>query len=493
MSPFRTLFVALAVVLLGCSGSPDDSRREDPPDESSRGDPTGDGGPMDAGTPDAGGGSSDAGDSLAGLTRIAPAEYQLFYLVDGRVLGIGSNRAGQLGVGHSNPYNQVPPVDIALPAGLRFKDVAGGGFQSIALDVQGRVWTFGQNLYGQRGDGTTNDYPNRATTPNNGQPYLILTDSTGAAFDNVIAVRSALLFNMALKADGSVWVWGMSGTAIGNTLGIAGDGNTAPRNITRPTRVPLPQGVNIKHFTTNDTSIFALDDTGKVWAWGGGSANETLGTGKFKDYARPTLVNIPTRVLEIAPGGTQWVVALDETGSLWGWGLEGTFLGLGPPQGGWYPVSTPVKLSFPEFGARKVAHVSATGHVTHVILDDGTLWGWGDSALGEVGNGVMLDFATYPTPYNWDWRKYQKMVFRPVQVAPGVTFSALHNTAQSFYAYATATDGTIYSWGRNKTGVLGNGVRPTGDVAGRPDSWNVATATPVPAHRLTTGTDTPSK
>ncbi|MBJ6765973.1 hypothetical protein JGU66_34905 [Myxococcaceae bacterium JPH2] len=97
----------------------------------------------------------------------------MFYLVNGRVLVIGSNRAGQLGVGHANPYNQVPPVDIALPAELRFKDVAGGGFQSVALDVQGRVWTLGQNRYGQRGDGTTNDYPNRTTTPNSSQPLWL--------------------------------------------------------------------------------------------------------------------------------------------------------------------------------------------------------------------------------------------------------------------------------------------------------------------------------
>ncbi|QDE83931.1 MULTISPECIES: RCC1 domain-containing protein [Myxococcus] len=472
--PFpRAVFVSLALVLLGCSGSSNDLEREAPPNDAE---------------------STKAEDSLAGLTRIATAEYQAFYLVDGQVLGIGSNRAGQLGVGHSIAGNHVPPIRISLPEHLRFKDVAGGGFQSLALDTQGRVWTFGQNLYGQRGDGTTNDSPNTSTTPNNGQPYLILTDATGAVFDNVVAVRSAMLFNMALKADGSVWVWGMSGTAIGNTLGIAGDGNTSARNITRPTRVPLPPGVRITSFTTNDNTLFATDDAGTVWAWGGGTAaGETLGTGRHNDYARPNPVNIPVKVTEVAAGGSRWVVALDEHGDLWGWGIQGTYLGLGNPAGGWYPVATPVKLSFPVFGARKVTHVSANGHATHAILDDGSLWGWGDSAMGEVGNGVMLDFATYHTPYRWDWSQYQMMVFDPVRIAPGVTFRALHNTAQSFYGYATATDGTIYSWGRNKTGVLGNGVLPTGDLANRPDSWNVATATAVPAHLLDFAIPTPSK
>lgn len=47
---------------------------------------------------------------------------------------------GQLRVGHSNPYNLVPPVDIARPRELRFKDVAGGGFQSVALAPLGRGW-----------------------------------------------------------------------------------------------------------------------------------------------------------------------------------------------------------------------------------------------------------------------------------------------------------------------------------------------------------------
>ncbi|MCP3098043.1 hypothetical protein LZ198_04030 [Myxococcus sp. K15C18031901] len=496
MSLLRPLLVCLAVVLTAC-GASDAGEKETGPDPTGPG-LVGDSGTTDSGAADAGAadaGTSDAGaaDPLAGLTRIATAEYQLFYLVNGRVLGIGSNRAGQLGMGHANPYNQVPPKDIALPADLRFKDVAGGGFQSLALDTTGRVWTFGQNLYGQKGDGTTVDRPNTSAPGNNGVPYLVPQDSTGAVFDGVVAVRSALVFNMALKTDGSVWVWGMSGTAIGNTLGIAGDGDTTARNLTRPTRVPLPAGTRITTFTTNDSAIFALDDTGKLWAWGGAGSAETLGTGKFTEYARPNPLTIPARVKEVAAGGSRWAVALDETGTLWGWGMQGTFLGLGKPEGEWFPVSTPRKLSFPEFGTRKIVHVSANGHATHVILDDGTLWGWGDSAMGEVGNGVMLDFATYHTPYQWDWSNYQKMVFRPVQIAPGVTFKALHDTAQSFYGYATATDGTLYSWGRNKTGVLGNGVLPTGDVANRPDSWNVATATPVPGHELTFGTPTPSK
>ncbi|MBJ6763784.1 hypothetical protein JGU66_23680 [Myxococcaceae bacterium JPH2] len=449
--------------------------------------------PQGALTADGGSEPSDGGTGSVSVS-IHTAEYQAFYLVDGKVLGIGSNRLGQLGFGTSVAYNQVPAAPIAVDPSLRFQGVAGGGYQSIALDVLGRVWTFGDNRFGQRGDGTTNDLPNSPAPGNNGIPYLIPQDASGQPFNGVVSVRSGLLFNLALKQDGSVWVWGHNGTAVGNSTGIAGDGDTVGRNMTRPFKVPLPTGTRIVDIATNDFIAFALDEQGHAWAWGGGAvAQENLGTGRPTEYAQPRQVAITSRIVQLAPGGDAFAYALDDQGRLWGWGVRGTYLGLGSPTGGWNPVATPRLLSFPEFGAHRVVQVAASGHTTHVILDDGTLWGWGDSAMGEVGNGAMLDFATYPTPYRWDWGLFEKLVFRPVQIAPGVTFRSISTTSESFYCYAVATDGRVFSWGRNKTGILGNGVLPTGDLANRPDSWNVATAAPVPAHLLTSATPTPSR
>jgi alpha-tubulin suppressor-like RCC1 family protein len=86
---------------------------------------------------------------------------------------------------------------------------------------------------------------------------------------------------------------------------------------------------------------------------------------------------------------------------------------------------------------------------------------------------------------------YDDMVYAPVQIVPGVSnFSQIFaNTAYDFYVYALTADGKLYSWGRNKTGTLGNGVYPmaadgnpgtaSNISANHPNSWDVPTATLV--------------
>lgn len=426
-----------------------------------------------------------------GIERIGTGEYQAFYLVDGKIWGVGSNRAGQLGVGHTDPYAQVPPIRIKLPPDLRFIDVAGGGYQSLAVDSTGHVWTWGSKLFGQRGDGIPVDKTKSPELWNDGTPFRIPQDSTGKDFGDVIGVRSAMWFNVALKKDGTVWVWGMSGKEHPDSTGILGNGSTQTVAVLRPTQVPFEPGVSIVQIETSESLILARDSKGGVWSWGGGAApKEARGTGS-PDYSRPLrLPNLP-EIKDIAAGGAEFSYALDVDGNLWGWGLRGTYLGIGPPNGGWVPVATPKKLSFPEFGEHKAVSVVASAHSTHVILDDGTLWGWGDSAMGEVGNGVMLDFST--RNYAWNWASYQAMVFRPVRIVPGVSnFRAIYTTSQCFYCYAVTADGRVYSWGRNKTGILGNGVLPTGDAGTHPDSWDVALATPV-SPLTTPATKAPSR
>ncbi len=410
----------------------------------------------------------------AGLQKIAPGEYQCFFLVDGKVLGIGSNRCGQLGIGLGAPYPPVPPIEIKAPPDVEFIDVAAGGYHSLAADRTGNVWTWGSNRFGQKGDGSPLDQEGVPAPVANGLPARIPADSTGKDFKDVIRVDSGWWINLALKKDGSVWVWGRNAE---ETSGLAGDRAIKMLVIDRPTQVPFNPPVCIVDVATSGTLMIARDSKGRVWSWGGGAGSkEDRGSGSG-EYSKPhQLPNLP-QVKAIAVGDG-FSYALDTNGSLWGWGRSGTYLGLGPAKGGWVPQPTPTKLAFPEFGGQKVASVAVSGHTSHVILDDGTLWGWGDSAMGEVGDGQMLDFRKMN--YSWDWGKFELMVFRPVRIAPQVrNFQAIYSTPACFYTYALTRDGKVYSWGRNKTGILGDGIIPTGKVAEHPDSWNVPTATQV--------------
>lgn len=422
-----------------------------------------------------------------GIQKVGPGEYHCFFLVNGRLLVIGGNRAGQMGIGNTGAAGKSIPVPVVLPDRVRIVDVAAGGYHSLAADTDGRVWTWGSNYYGQRGDGTPVGEPGTSEPRDTGTPVMIPTDADGKPFDKVVAVCSTLWFNTAIKRDGSLYVWGQNGE-----LGVLGTGDTTSVMATRPTRVTFPEpGVQIIDVSLSRTSVLALDAKGGVWAWGGGPKSNIPRGVTSDDYGRPQrLANIPP--MRAITNTASFNLALDAKGELWGWGRASAILGLPLKNGGSYIVPLPVKLSFPEFGRRKVTSVVASGVTVHVLLDDGTLWGWGDSAMGGVGNGQILDFSQHD--YAWNYKPNQLLVSRPVQIAPKVkNFKAIYSNSLCFYTYAMTADGRTFSWGRNKTGIIGNGIKPTGQVAERPDSWNVPIATEVRPLSLTTEIRTPSK
>jgi alpha-tubulin suppressor-like RCC1 family protein len=131
-----------------------------------------------------------------------------------------------------------------------------------------------------------------------------------------------------------------------------------------------------------------------------------------------------------------------------------------------------------------VATLAVDAIATHVILTDGTLWGWGDDAQGAVGDGHELDFATTTEPYAWDWGPCEMMVLQPVQIAKEVTdrfVNVFSTPIADFYIYATTSSGAVYSWGRNKTGDLGTDVVAPNSIqaAAYPNGWDVTSPTLV--------------
>ncbi|MQY10825.1 hypothetical protein SRB5_09380 [Streptomyces sp. RB5] len=133
----------------------------------------------------------------SGITDIeAGGSHTLALTADGRVLAWGQNANGELGDGTTT--SSPTPVEVDLPAGVTVTDIAAGGNHNLATTADGRLLAWGQNFYGQVGDGTTTG---RTTPVEVDLPAgIAITDITaGAVHSAVLATRATS--STSLTAD----------------------------------------------------------------------------------------------------------------------------------------------------------------------------------------------------------------------------------------------------------------------------------------------------
>jgi alpha-tubulin suppressor-like RCC1 family protein len=355
---------------------------------------------------------------------------------------------------------------------------AGAASAASGGTPQTSAWTvWGDNVWGAAGVGSTASQittPQSFTLPGGRTPASIVTGADNGA---------------AIATDGTVWTWGLNGT------GALGTGSVRKPKTTSPVRVALPSGVTIKQIAIGDTSMFALDAAGHVWAWGDNGAGE-LGDGTLGTMSNPTprQVKLPagltvTDIAAAVHGG----FALTSTGVIYSWGSnEVGELGNGSDSGD--ADATPTPVTAPH--GVEFTSISTGGNAATATSTDGTHYVWGDNLNGqlllsnpslqytstpqpidnttgkafvrlEVGTvfslGLTADGSIYAWGNNTDGELGNGTTnpsapqLSPVEVdAPAnVTFTGV--TAGAFAAYATATDGTVYAWGAGGGSLLGDG------------------------------------
>jgi alpha-tubulin suppressor-like RCC1 family protein len=383
----------------------------------------------------------------------APSEYGVLWLQDQAAYMQDNSLPTKL-------QGQPSPV-IAIAANLH---------NYALLDGQGRPWSWGGNNDGNFGTATTST----ATTT---IPQLAATDANGNAITGCTQIYSgnaAGAYTVIVKADGSAWY----------------SGNINGNGVTKFTQLALPAGTVIVKASAGPILVM-LDSKGNVYTAGPSSRAAQLGQGGAANF--PGKVSLAAPAIDIAVGGfgdAYMVYALLQGGQqLEAWGLYPADYGATSSS------SSPQLVKIPGLpaltGGLSIKSVQCNSVTSAFILSDGTLWTMGDNAIGNIGNGMELNFATYKTPYAWDWGPGELMQMTAVQPAPGIRFANIWGGSgnATFYWIAKDSAGQYYVWGRNKgLGLLGieekdQGIGQLGSLYA--NSWDIPAVTRFDPFALT--------
>lgn len=347
----------------------------------------------------------------------------------------GDNYQGQIGNTSIGTYAN-SPVSIS---GVRrtFCKISGGAFHTAGIDVHGKVWTWGYNVFGTLGNG--------------GGGLLSKQSSPGPLAGSCTCGRTFCHINggryhtVSIDKTGLPWVWG------GNANGQLGLNSMV-------SFISTPRAVYNKTFCRIDAGQFhsvSIDYRGYAYGWGSNVYGE-LGTNSYNVcvITPRSIYNASTHTFcEISAGpgysGTDYIVgdgnenamftlALDKNGKAWSWGYNG-FGQLG--NNTTTNKSTPVAVCM---AGKTFCKISA-GDFHCVSLDNhGQVWTWGFNEWGQLGN-------------NSTQTSQGGTVTQPISISGvGKTFCSI--SAGMGHTVAIDNYHQAWGWGLSTSGQLGSGT-----------------------------------
>ena len=359
----------------------------------------------------------------------------------------GDNTYGQTGDGTTTSPRTAP---VQVSNGLAFARIVPGGQHTCAITTAGAPYCWGNNVYGELGDGTTtqstapvavtglNTADDLATgfyttcAVDSGVGYCwgnnvagVLGDGTLTSRGNPAPVAGGISWTRILisqwlscgvSTSGGVYCWGPRE----NT----GDGNGLLE--TRP--VPVSGDQTFTHLDAGLGTACATTASG-TYCWGSNGAGQ-LGNGDLELRATPTAVDGPVLARVSAGDGFACGLTDDGTAYCWGAGTVGQ-LGDGTGSSSTTPVAVDATFKFSDIA-------TGDGFACGVREDNGAGYCWGTNLSDQLGTGDGVN-------------QYRS----PALIAGGHVWIDL--AAGDGHACGVTTDGTAYCWGNNHNGKLGTG------------------------------------
>ena len=375
-----------------------------------------------------------------------------------------SNDHCQSGTCTSTPIQCNTPGTCELSGGS-----CSGGTCSYPAAPAGSACNTDPNLTGQTCDGSRNCTGGQ---PNSGGVYLwgqmspgsgssgsigaTPTLLTGSGMNNLVSVAVGSDHILALDVNGSIWGWGNNswgavngqtspasiltatlvftgavGVAAGNghTIILGADGVVRMWGILGNATLSTG-GVGVISIAAGGRHGVALTADGKVWTWGYNGDGE-LGNGTYvNSYTTAVSPTLPKPARAVA-AGDDFTLALLADGTVYAWGANYN-LEIAQPAS----VSAsnrPLQIA----GLSNVRAIAGAGWHGMALLADGTIKAWGDNTLGELGNGTVGGMSSSVVPVSGLSR-------------------VLAISANFFSSLALRADGSVWTWGGNSYGELGN-------------------------------------
>jgi alpha-tubulin suppressor-like RCC1 family protein len=315
----------------------------------------------------------------------------------------GYNHCGQLG--DNTITNQSSPVSV-----VGFTDwcqVSGGGYHSLGVRSNGTAWAWGCNGVGRLGDNTTT---------NQSSPVSVV-----GGFTDWCQLSAGGFHSLGVRTNGTAWAWGQS------IFGRLGDNTVTNRS----SPVSVVGGfTDWCQVSAGAAHSLGLRTNGTAWAWGYNVCGR-LGDNTITNRSSPvSVVGGFTNWCQVS-AGTAHSLGVRTNGTAWAWGNNG-FGRLGD--------NTTTNQSSPVSvvgGFTDWCQVSAGFNHSLGVRTNGTAWAWGSNLAGRLGDGTNVSKSS------------------PVSVVGGFT-NWCQVSAGGGHGLGVRTNGTIWAWGSNANGQLGD-------------------------------------